>query len=157
MRGVCSSTVQAIYWMQLSPFQFKFTCFSCRKFYPCRSLFLIQAKCFMQHLKITHKTSPLHMGNKKRKKKVRNCFQRGIFLSTDTSIEHQPRKSIFVVEIFSEKQQFPFISLRWWKEHMARLGKWILAMRVHLQETLIRAESTSSTWEANLFNKLHGW
>lgn len=72
----------------------------------------------MQHLKITHKTSPLHMGNK-RKKKVRNCFQRGIFLSTDFSTEHQPGKSIFVVEIFSEKQQFPFISLRRWKEHMA--------------------------------------
>lgn len=29
-------------------------------------------------------------------------------------------------------------------------------MRVHLQETLIRTESTSSTWETNLFNKLHG-
>ena len=29
-------------------------------------------------------------------------------------------------------------------------------MRVHLQETLIRIESTSSTWETNLFNKLHG-
>lgn len=29
-------------------------------------------------------------------------------------------------------------------------------MRVHLQETLIRTESTSSAWETNLFNKLHG-
>lgn len=67
--------------------------------------------CFTQHLKITHKASPLHTGSRREKKKreVGDCFQREIFSPTDLSTEHQAGKNVFVIGIFSEKA--PMISI----------------------------------------------
>lgn len=98
------SAGRASYWIQLP---FSVFLFFMWKVVPLEKLTSNSGRYFVQHLKVTHKASPLHMGNKKIK--VEDCFQRGIFSLTDLSPEHQLGKNVFVIEIFSEKA--PMISI----------------------------------------------